>query len=109
MRNTGKTQTNWSMTITVMIDIYEIEDEYAYDPDIFTEDEPEISKLKWIIWNKLDMTERRIILVYAHLGNIRDTAKVFKVSPTTIWNTITNIRKKICQYGSTRQERDKEK
>lgn len=75
--------------------IYDLEETYKFDKSIFNEDDELIRKIKYTIENKLSETERRIILVYTHIGNIRDTASVFKVSPTTIWNQINNIRKKI--------------
>lgn len=75
--------------------IYALEDEYKPSDDIFSEDDILYSNLKKIICNDLNETERRIILSYAEIGNIRDTAKLFRVSPTTIWNQIKNIRIKI--------------
>ena len=75
--------------------IYAVEDEYAPSDDIFNEDDITISKIKKIIQNELSEPERRIILAYAELGNIRDCAKLFKVSPTTIWNKIKEIKIKI--------------
>lgn len=75
------------------IDIYSIEEEYSPSDDIFTEDSDVFEKAKKAVWTRLDETDRRIILCYAELGNIRDTAKVFNVSPTTIWNRIDRIRK----------------
>lgn len=75
--------------------IYDLEEAYKFDPSIFNQDDDTVRKIKYVITNKLSETERRIILVYSHIGNIRDTASVFKVSPTTIWNQINNIRKKI--------------
>lgn len=75
--------------------IYDLEENYKFDKSIFNEEDELIRKIKYVITNKLNDTERRIILVYTHIGNIRDTARVFKVSPTTIWNQINSIRKKI--------------
>lgn len=75
--------------------IYDVEDEYKPSNDIFNEDDIIIDKIKRIIQNDLNEPERRIILAYAHLGNIRDCAKLFKVSPTTIWNKIREIKIKI--------------
>lgn len=75
--------------------IYEVLDEYKPSGDIFCEDDITISKIKKIIQNDLNETERRIILSYAELGNIRDTARLFKVSPSTIWNQIKQIKIKI--------------
>lgn len=77
------------------INIYELEDIFRPSNDIFNEDDITIFRLKKIIQSVLNETERRIILCYAELGNIRDTAALFKVSPTTIFNQIKNIKKKI--------------
>lgn len=75
--------------------IYEVEDVYKPSNDIFNEDDITIDRIKRIIQNDLNEPERRIILAYAELGNIRDCAKLFKVSPTTIWNKIKEIKIKI--------------
>lgn len=75
--------------------IYDVEDEYKPSDDIFNEDDITIDRIKKVIYNTLDEPDRRIILAYAELGNIRDCAKLFKVSPTTIWNKIKSIKIKI--------------
>lgn len=75
--------------------IYAIEDEYKPSEDIFNEDDITISKIKKIIQNDLNEPERRIILAYAEIGNYRDTAKLFKVSTSTIFNKIKEIKIKI--------------
>ena len=78
-----------------LFNIYVIEDEYKPSNDIFNDDDILFDKLKRIIYNDLNETERRIILSYTEIGNIRETAKLFKVSPTTIWNQIKQIKIKI--------------
>ena len=78
--------------------IYEVMDEYAPDYSIFDEDSDEVRRIKRIIFNELSETERRIILSYAQLGNIRETAKLFQVSSTTIYTEIKRIRNKIYEY-----------
>lgn len=75
--------------------IYDVEDVYKSSNDIFNEDDITIDRIKKVIYKTLDEPERRIILAYAELGNIRDCAKLFKVSPTTIWNKIKEIKIKI--------------
>lgn len=80
------------------MNIYQILDEYKPNDSIFDEDEDEIRKLKKIIYTKLDETDRRIILEYAEIGNSRDCAKLFKVSPTTIYLRIKEIQNKIKSY-----------
>lgn len=80
------------------LDIYSLEDEYKPSNDIFDEDDILYKKLKKIIQDTLDDTERRILITYAELGNYRDTAKVFSVSTTTIFNKIRDIRIKIIKF-----------
>lgn len=75
--------------------IYDILDMYRPNDSIFDEDDEDIKKLKKIIYNKLDETDRRIILEYAEIGNTRDCAKLFKVSHTTIYLKIKEIQNKI--------------
>lgn len=79
-------------------DIYEVMDEYAPDYSVFDNDSDDIRKIKRIIFNELSETERRILLSYAQLGNLRDTAKLFQVSSTTIYTEIKRIRNKIYEY-----------
>lgn len=78
--------------------IYRTIDEFRPNYDIFDEDEIEIKNIKKVIFNELDETERRIILSYAEIGNIRDTAKLFMVSSTTIWSKIKEIQNKIKSF-----------
>ena len=80
------------------LDIYSLEDEYKPSNDIFDEDDILYKKLKKIIQDSLDDTEKRILFTYAELGNYRDTAKVFSVSTTTIFNKIRDIRIKIIKF-----------
>ena len=75
--------------------IYNIEEDYAPSNDMFSDDNEQVAKLKKIIYNDLDETERRIILAYAEIGNLRETAQLFKVSTSTIYKQIKKIREKI--------------
>lgn len=76
--------------------IYDVLDEYSPSDDIFEFDENDKGYiLKKIINEQLNETERRIILTYAEIGDLRNTAKIFKVSTSTIRNEIVKIRYKI--------------
>lgn len=83
------------MSCPTRYDIYEVLDEYKPDYGIMSETDENIRRLQRIVYERLDETDRRIILSYAELGNVRDTATLFKVSPTTIWLRIKRIRNKI--------------
>lgn len=79
-------------------DIYQVEEDYKPDDDLFSNDDFEIAKLKKIVYGKLSETDRRIMLAYAELKSVRLTARLFKVSSTTIWKRIKEIRKNIYGY-----------
>ena len=78
-----------------VINIYDVEDEYRPDDGIFSDDDITIHRLKHIIYDDLNETERRILLAYVELGSIQKCARLFKVSPSTIWNRIRDIKSKI--------------
>lgn len=78
--------------------IYGVLDEYSPADDVLSEDDISVHRIKKIVYNRLNETDRRILLAYAEIGNVRDTAKLFKVSPTTIWIRIQEIRNKIKNY-----------
>lgn len=75
------------------VNIKEIFEEYSPSEDIFTEDST--IELKRAIFEVLNETERRLILVYAELGNMRDTAAQFCCSPSLICKYVKDIREKI--------------
>lgn len=83
------------MNSQTKIDIYEIEDTYKPIDDIFNMDDHSIDKLKRIIYYYLSDTERRIILAYTELGNLRDCAKLFNIGKTTVFTRIKDIQNKI--------------
>ena len=78
--------------------IYDVERKYAPIDDVLSEDDINVHRLKKIVYTRLNETDRRIILAYAEIGNIRDTARLFRVSPTTIWLRIQGIRNEIKKY-----------
>ena len=80
------------------IDIYAVESLYAPTNDILSDECEESRRAKIVVYRRLDDTDRRIILAYAELGNIRETARLFRVSTTTMWKRINEIREKIKEY-----------
>lgn len=75
--------------------ITEILEEYQEDKSIFSKETDQFRRIKSIIWHNLSDVERRILLLYAERGNMRDTASELNVSPSTICIYINNIRQKI--------------
>ena len=78
-----------------MIDIQQILEDYAPDTSIWNDDEELVNKLKEIIYNKLTEPEKRIILMYAELGNLRKLGKELGVSTSSAWIKIKDIKTKI--------------
>lgn len=82
-------------TLQTPLNINQIEDEYAPEFDIFTEEANLTYQLKRLIYNELSLTERRIILLYADAGNMREVGKRLGISTSKTHQLITDIRKKI--------------
>lgn len=75
-----------------MIDFNEIYKEYAEDTSIFNNESDRVKSVKHILWNKLDETDKRILLLYCEMGNLRDAAKLLNVSASTLCLKIKKIR-----------------
>jgi DNA-directed RNA polymerase specialized sigma subunit len=81
------------------LNITEIEEEYKpYEDIIFNSDPQKIHKIKKIIFNDLDIVERRIILLYADKASMREVGKQLGISTSKTHQIITAIRNKIKQY-----------
>lgn len=71
----------------------EIIEDYAPDDDIFNEEDEKIHTLKHIVYDILTEPDRRILLLYAEVGNYRDLGAELKVSASTAFLRIKQIRK----------------
>lgn len=75
-------------------DIYE---DYAEDTTIFNEEDDKVRKIKHIIFNELDEVDRRIILLYSEFESLRKLAAELKVSTTTAYYKVKEIKQKIME------------
>lgn len=75
-------------------DIYE---DYAEDTTIFNEEDDKVRKIKHIIFNDLDEVDRRIILLYSEFESLRKLAAELKVSTTTAYYKVKEIKQKIME------------
>lgn len=73
------------------ISLSQIEEEYL--GDIMTDDDDSL-KLKKVI-SELDELDRAILIIYSDTGSMSKTAKLFSVSPATIYSRISKIRQYI--------------
>ena len=78
-----------------LVNVSDMFEEFKENKDIFNDEEDLVKITKYIIWNKLDDTERRVLLLYVEIGNLRDTAKILNVSTSTVCNFIREIKNKI--------------
>ena len=69
--------------------------EYAYNPDIMTEDTGRVAALKYIINHLLPTVDRTIILLYADCGSYRKLGKKLGLSHMTVRKECLRIRERI--------------
>lgn len=78
--------------------ILEGQTQEQFNNNVKYSDVDDIELYKYVILNKLNEVDRRIILLYAECGNLRDTAKYLGVSFTKLSYVIRNIRRKINKH-----------
>ena len=78
---------------------YYFPEDYQYNDCIFSEDEFKLSKIKWIIDNKLTNNEKIFFLIFVeNYSNYTKTSKIIGCSTPTIKKYINLINKKIKSY-----------
>lgn len=83
--------------------------EYKPDSSLFSEDTPEIYRLKKAVFD-LDEAHKRVMVMYAELGSQRQLAKALGVSPATVNHLVSEIRTEIIKnYGIKDFQKDFER
>ncbi|MGN0191080.1 MAG: hypothetical protein ACI39U_05435 [Candidatus Cryptobacteroides sp.] len=81
-----------------IVSIYRaIRPEYAFNPDIMTEDDERVSRLKWIIDNRLSIADKTIILLYAEIQSYRKLGRLMGLSHMTVRREVVRIKKIILE------------
>lgn len=75
----------------------QIKQEYAYNPDIMSTDDPRVARLKEIIDTKLSQVDKTIILLYADCQSYRKLGKRMNLSHMTCRREILRIKKIILE------------
>ena len=75
----------------------QIKQEYAYNPDIMSTDDPRVARLKEIIDTKLSQVDKTIILLYSDCQSYRKLGKRMNLSHMTIRREILRIKKIILE------------
>lgn len=80
-------------TNEVVKEFRQIKQEYAFNPDIMSADEPRVARLKEIIDTKLSQVDKTIILLYCDCLSYRKLGKKMKLSHMTIRKEVLRIKK----------------
>lgn len=76
-----------------------VREEYAFNPDVFNEDEPRIAALKRIL-DGLSTVDRTIIILYCETQSVRELGKILHVPKSTAGRAVSRIREDIIkQYN----------
>ena len=70
----------------------EIKKDYAFDPDIFTEEDDRARRVKWIIDNRLSQVDKTLILLYADCASYRQLGARLRLSHMTARKEIQRIK-----------------
>lgn len=79
----------------VVKEFRQIKQEYAYNRDIFSLDDPKVARLKEIIETKLSQVDKTIILLYADCQSFRELGRKMNLSHMTCYKEISRIRRLI--------------
>lgn len=75
--------------------IGELLNDYKPSIDMFSDEDERTSKIKQIIFSKLNETERRILLLYVHFQSAKKTADFLGVSSSLIYKYISRSKRKV--------------
>lgn len=85
------------MISEVVKEFRQIRQEYAWKPDVMTEDDPRVSRLKEIIETKLSQADRTIILLYIDCLSYRKLGQKLGLSHMTMRRECIRIKKIILE------------
>lgn len=74
-----------------------IKQEYRFNPDIMSPDDPRVARLKEIIDTKLSQVDKTIILLYADCLSYRKLGKKMRLSHMTVRRECMRIKKIILE------------
>lgn len=76
----------------IVTDFRKIKADYAFNPDIFNEEDEKVSKLKEIIDTKLSIVDKTIILLYVDCQSYRKLGNRLGVCHMTIRREVQRIK-----------------
>ena len=81
----------------VVKEFRQIKQEYAWNPDIMSPDDPRVARLKEIIDTKLSQVDKTIILLYCDCLSYRKLGAKMNLSHMTIRREVIRIKKIILE------------
>ena len=75
----------------------QIKEDYKFNPDIMSTDDPRVSRIKEIIDTKLSQVDKTIILLYADCQSYRKLGRKMKLSHMTVRRECMRIKKIILE------------
>lgn len=91
----------------VVKEFRQIKEDYKFNPDVMSPDDPRVARLKEIIETRLSQVDRTIILLYCDCLSYRKLGKKMNLSHMTIRREVIRIKKIILEeYNNGYQERN---
>lgn len=85
----------------VVKEFRQIKEEYKWNPDIMSTDDPRVARLKEIIDTRLSQVDKTIILLYADCQSYRKLGEKMHLSHMTCRREVIRIRNIILEeYGN---------
>lgn len=81
----------------------EIRPDYAWDPSIFTEDDPRVDAVRCIIDTRLSTADRTIILLYIDCQSYRELGRLLGFSQMTAFKEVKRIKRRILDIYTGQQ------
>lgn len=74
-----------------------IKQEYAFNPDVMSLDDPRVARLKEIIDTRLSQVDKTLILLYVDCQSYRKLGKILRLSHMTVRREILRIKQIILE------------
>lgn len=81
----------------VVKEFRQIKEDYKFNPDVMSPDDPRVARLKEIIETRLSQVDRTIILLYCDCLSYRKLGRKMNLSHMTIRREVIRIKKIILE------------
>lgn len=81
----------------IVTEFRKIKEDYVFNPDVMSEDDPRVARIKQIIDTKLSLADKTIILLYVDCQSYRKLGARLGVSHMTIRRDVQRIKRIILE------------